>query len=102
MGATDDRPDYNYGEHAELRIYALQEGREASTVIYGMDQEKELSVKAVKHGAEIKIHVETEEEYTLRFVNVQVNTSSAAGLQITGKDSLLHLKGTQDLVLECV
>lgn len=99
LGATDDRPDYNYGEHAELRIYALQEGREASTVIYGMDQKKELSVNAVKHGAEIKIHVETEEEYTLRLVNVQVNTSSAAGLQITGRDSLLHLKGTQDLVL---
>lgn len=98
MGAVDDKPDYDYGENAELRIYALQDGKEASTIIYGMDQKEELTIMAVRNGSEIKIHVETEKEYTLRFVNVKVNAASVS-LTMDGKDSLIRLSGTQDLVV---
>ena len=95
----DNRPDYDYGEHAELRIYELQDGKEVSTVIYGMERKKELSITAAKHGPEIKVQVETDKTYTLRFVNVQVSAASVIGLKMDGKDSLFRLTGTQELTL---
>ncbi len=99
LGSVDNRPDYDYGEHAELRIYELQDGKEVSTVIYGMEQKKELSITAAKHGPEIKVQVETDKTYTLRFVNVQVSAASVIGLKMDGKDSLFRLTGTQELTL---
>ena len=56
-------------------------------------------VTAKKNGKEITIHVETEQEYTLRFINVQVNAASVMGLKMNGQDSIFRLQGTQDLVV---
>ncbi len=99
MGSVENRPDYDYGENAELRLYALQEDKEASAVIYGMHQEKELEITALRHGSEINIHVETEKSYTLRFVNLRISASSVTGLRMAGADSLLTLSGTQILTV---
>ena len=50
MGAHDDRPDYDYADGAEVRIYALQEGQEASAVVYDMDQNADMTVTAKNTG----------------------------------------------------
>ena len=50
LGAHDDKPDYDYGDGAELRVYALKDGKEASTVVYGMDQKEEISMTATRKG----------------------------------------------------
>lgn len=99
IGSADDRPDYDYGENAELKIYALQDGKEASSVIYGMDRKPELQITALKQGNEINIHVETEKSYTLRLVNVQATAASVMSLTVDGRDSLLRLSGTRDFVV---
>ena len=101
LGSVDSRPDYDYTEHAQLRLYALQDGQEASTAIPGINRKTGLSVTARRNGNEIKIHVETgaETEYTLRLINTAVSASSVMGLAMDGPDSILHLKGTQDLTV---
>ncbi len=99
IGSRDDRPDYDYGENAELKIYALQDGTEAASVIYGMNRKPELQITALKQGNEIKIHVETEKSYTLRLVNVQATAASVMSLTVDGRDSLIRLSGTHDFVV---
>ncbi len=99
IGSRDDRPDYDYGENAELKIYALQDGTEAASVIYGMNRKPELQITALKQGNEIKIHVETEKSYTLRLVNVQATAASVMSLTVDGRDSLIRLRGTHDFVV---
>ena len=101
MGSMDSRPDYDYTEHAELRLYALRDGQEASTSVCGMDGKTGLAVKALKNEKEIRVRVETdaETEYTLRFINTAVSASSVMGLAMDGHDSILRLKGTQDLTV---
>ena len=99
IGSRDDRPDYDYGENTELKIYALQDGTEAASVIYGMNRKPELQITALKQGNEIKIHVETEKSYTLRLVNVQATAASVMSLTVDGRDSLIRLSGTHDFVV---
>ena len=60
LGSTEGRPDYDYGDHAELCLYSLKDGKEASTVIYGMDQREELIMTASRNGNQIHIIVKSE------------------------------------------
>ena len=99
MGASDDRPDYDYGDGAELRIYALKDGKEASTVVYGMDQKEEISMTATRNGNEMKISVKTDKAYSVRLVNVVASASTAGEMKIDGKDTVITLSGDADFTI---
>lgn len=99
LGYTDDRPDYDYGKDTELRIYTLQEGREASAAVYGMDQKESLTISALKTGSSIKVSVSTAFCYTIRLVNCVVKSVSAGTLSMDGNDSLITGKGTQEYTI---
>ncbi|MBQ2936034.1 MAG: alpha-xylosidase [Lachnospiraceae bacterium] len=99
MGASDDRPDYDYGDGAELRVYALKDGKEASTVVYGMDQKEEISMTATRNGNEMKISVKTDKAYSVRLVNVVASASTAGKMKIDGKDTVITLSGDADFTI---
>lgn len=99
MGAHDDKPDYDYVDGAELRMYALQDGKTAETVIYGMDQKVGLMASAVKNGNQIQIHVKSDKAYTIRLVNVKAAGVSAGSLTINGNDSVIALSGDAEIVV---
>ena len=90
LGAHDDGPDYDYADNAELRIYALKDGEEASTVIYGMDNQEALKASAVKNGNQIKITVSASKPYTVRLVNVKASSATGANLTVEGNDTILN------------
>lgn len=46
LGYTDDKPDYAYEKDVEVRIYALEDGKEISEDIYGMDHTLKMTVFA--------------------------------------------------------
>lgn len=96
MGAHDDRPDYNYGDHAEIRIYALKDGHSASSIVYGMDNQEQISITASRSGSDIHIQVTSGQEYTIRLINV---TASGKDAVIDGKDTVISLSGNADLVV---
>lgn len=48
VGNVKDRPDYDYADGVTVKAYALQDGRETETVVYGMNQEKETAVAVKK------------------------------------------------------
>ena len=96
LGSTDERPDYDYGDQAELRLYSLKDGKEASTVIYGMDQRQELIMTASRNGNQIHIIVKSEKRYTIRLVNLVAISVSQGEVKISRKDTVISLEGDAD------
>ena len=90
LGAHDDKPDYDYGDGVELRIYALKDGKTAEAIVYGMDQAEELSVFAKREGSQIHLTVKTDKPYTIRLVNVTAASVSEGELQHDGNDTVLQ------------
>ena len=91
MGACDDKPDYDYADHAELRIYALADGQTAETTVYNMEQEVSLHVTAARNGTRITVqaHNGKDKAYTLRLVNVHAKSASGASMTTDGNDTIL-------------
>ncbi len=89
MGARDDRPDYDYAEGVELRLYQLKDGVEATKTVYGMNNEAELTVKALKNEDTITIDVEATKAYTVRLMNVKAVACEGAEMVIEENDTIL-------------
>ena len=89
LGAHDDKPDYHYADGVELRAYALQDGIEASTIVYDMDTTEKCVVSILKNSKTFSIHVKTNDTYTIRLVNVKASSVSGADMVIDGNDTVL-------------
>ncbi len=98
MGAHDDRPDYDYADGVKLRIYALQDGVTAESVVYDMKQNADLSVSAVKNGSQITIKTQAAKPYTVRLVNVTAKGADGASVTMDGKDTVLSGCGSEVVV----
>lgn len=55
LGSTDNRPDYDYEKNPEVRIYALQDGKTASTVVYTQKGKKAIEITASRKGKDITV-----------------------------------------------
>lgn len=89
LGAHDDKPDYDYGEDAEIRIYELQEGCRISTVVYGMKQEEEIVISATRTGNQIVIESKAACRFGVTLINVIANEVKGAAFNITNHDTFL-------------
>ena len=89
VGAHDDKPDYDYADNCELRVYALHDGAKADTVVYGMENVAELSVSVKRQGHTIIVTSEGDKPYTIRMVNLRAATSVNGLVVIDGNDSLI-------------
>lgn len=91
VGACDDKPDYDYADGTELRVYALSDGQKTETTVYGMAQNAELHVSAIKQNAKITIQAENigGKPYTVRLVNVQAESAEGAAVETVGNDTVL-------------
>lgn len=89
IGSHDDKPDYDYADGAELRVYTLAEGIPAETVIYGMDNEAALTASVKKEGRTISFSVQTDKPFTLRLVNVQATSAEGTEYHVEGNDTIV-------------
>ena len=96
LGACDEKPDYDYGDGAEIRIYALTDGAEVKSVVYGMDQKEEISITVKKNGKEIHLSVVSDKNYSIRLVNTD---ASGEGVSKDGNDTVITLSGNAELTL---
>lgn len=96
LGTCDDKPDYDYGDGAEIRIYALIDGAEVKSVVYGMDQKEEISITAKKNGKEIHLTVVSDKNYSVRLVNTEASGDDASK---DGNDTVIALSGNAELTL---
>lgn len=89
VGAHEDRPDYDYANNVELRIYALHDGIKVCTNVYDMRQNLDLTIVAKRMGNTINIAVETQKLYTIRLVNLHAKEAIGAFLVIEGNDTIV-------------
>mgnify|MGYP000373287427 CR=1 FL=1 len=99
IGAHDDKPDYDYGDGAELRLYALKDGRNAEAVVYGMDQKEEIAMTAKREGNQIHITVKSDRNYAVRLVNVAAASVSAGDVKTEGRDTVISLSGSAEVTV---
>ena len=80
MGARNDNAVYDYADGVTFRAYALKDGIQAETVVYGTENEKEASAGVVKNGTSYEITVESKKASKVALMNVgapkQVNGAS--------------------------
>ena len=98
VGACDTKPDYDYADGVELRAYALQDGKEASVVVSGMDAAVALSAAMVKNGSSISIKAEAAKPFSVRLVGVKATAVSGASFKIDGNDTVIK-SGSAEMVV---
>ena len=89
IGAHDDKPDYDYADGAEVRIYALTDGTEISSVVYDMNQNIDLTVHAKKGNGKIFIRTEGSKPHTMRLVNVKAASVNNGTMIVDGNDTII-------------
>lgn len=89
IGAHDDKPDYDYGEDAELRIYEPVAGTTVTEIVYGMDGSEEIRISVSTEEGKISISVETGKTVSMRLVNRKAKAVENAEMQVTDKDTVL-------------
>ncbi len=98
VGAVDNRPDYDFAQDAELRVYALKD--KAETVVYNEDAEAELSVCAERKDGQIVITAEGEKAFKVRLVNVKAASAQGGELTACGQDSVIAVPaGTKEITV---
>ena len=95
LGNCDMKPDYDYSENADIRIYALKDGASASTVCYNMDQSVGIEASAVRNGNTIKISVKADKPCTVTLVNLSGVSGDIANT-VSGNDAVFKLDGSKD------
>lgn len=91
LGNVENRPDYDYEKDTELRIYELLDDKEASAIVYGMDRQEKISIKAKKNSSSIKLSVTTDNACVVRLVNVNASSTSCGSMTIDGNDTVIAL-----------
>ena len=89
IGAHDDKPDYDYGEDAELRIYEPVAGTTVTETVYGMDGSEEIKISVTTEEGKISISVDTGKAVSVRLVNRKATAAENAEMQVTDKDTVL-------------
>jgi alpha-D-xyloside xylohydrolase len=62
VGDTESRPDYDYSDNVVFHIFELADRSEASTAVYNIKGEKELTANAKRNGNVIEFTLEGEKE----------------------------------------
>ena len=89
LGAHDDRPDYDYADGCELRVYDIHDGVKIDAEVYGMNNTVELSASVKRQGHSILVTVEAGRPYTIRMVNMRAAEAKNGFLTLEGNDSIV-------------
>lgn len=93
VGNVKDRPDYDYADGVTVKAYALQDGRETETVVYGMNQEKETVVAVKKEKSSIHISVQAEKPCRIVLVHEQVREVQGAEWEMQEEGCVITCHG---------
>ena len=84
LGARDDDAVYDYADEATLRVYALQEGKTARTVVYSEENEAVLRAQVTRRGGHYDIRVEAEKPCRVTLMNTGIPTDASAPYEMDG------------------
>ena len=89
LGACDDKPDYDYADGVELRVYELTDDKCVTKAVYDMSRNKALEIKALKSGDTITIDVDASKPYTIKLMNMTVASVEGAQVDMDGGHAVL-------------
>ncbi len=89
IGNCDDKPDYDYANGCELRVYALHDGVKVDTEVYGMSNVIELSVSVKRQGRTIHVTADGAKPFKIRMVNMHAAEAKNGLVTIDGNDSVI-------------
>ncbi|WP_106767010.1 alpha-xylosidase [Paenibacillus faecalis] len=95
LGATDNRPDYDYADGVELGLYVLEDGREASVVVRNMDGQVELTVRAVREGSRITVKSEGSKKPFAMKLHGMDSAASVDGAGVSLKEDRILVEGSE-------
>jgi len=71
LGADNTRPDYDYANNVELKLYQLEDGGTAQAIVSSMKAEQELTISASRQGNQITVSAHTSgKPYTIELVGL--------------------------------
>jgi alpha-D-xyloside xylohydrolase len=88
-GSHDDRADYDYADGCELRVYAIHDGIQIDTVVYGVNNVAELNVSVKRLGHSIHVTSDGSKPYSIRMINMQASNAVNGFLSLEGNDSVI-------------
>ena len=98
VGAHDDKPDYDYGDGVELRVYELPENEPVSAVVYGMDQSEEVTFTVCRQGETVTLEASAQKPYSVRLVNLTAQSADGAELCMEGRDTIVKPKAARVVI----
>lgn len=101
VGKETSRPDYDYADQVTIKAYALQEGKEAKTVVYHMNGTVDTAVTVKKENGRVNIHVEAEKPCRIVLVNQLVTDVENAESKVEGNDTVITCDGTKEITCIC-
>ena len=101
VGAQDDNAVYDYADGVQLRVYALQPGKTARTVVYSGENEAELTISAENRDGNYHIRVESGKPCSVVLVNACTPKAVSGGeYAVEGSDLVLNLHGDAEISVE--
>ena len=91
VGEEDDKPDYDYAGQVTLRIYQLEDGGSASTIVPTLLGEAALTVTASRAGDQISVHVDGKGNWKLLLIGIDSVGDVAGGAAASSSDGTLIL-----------
>ncbi|MGN1165283.1 MAG: alpha-xylosidase [Lachnospiraceae bacterium] len=102
VGKDGRRPDYDYADGVTIKAYALQEGKEAFTSVYSMDQKEETIVKVLKENENIFISVKARKPCNIVLVNEKIKDVQGAEWQMQEEGCFITCEGNKELICKTV
>lgn len=96
VGSEKMRPDYNYEENVEIRVYALKNGGKISSVVYGMDNCVQITASAVRKDNKINIQLQAEKPCTVVLINEKAKEVNGAEYEIKDKNTVIVCSETTE------
>ncbi len=101
VGAVDNDPVYDYVSDVELRVYALKDGKSASTVVYNTENEVELTASASNNGGTYNVTVSSKKGYKVVLVHAGTPASvTGATYAMDGDNVVLTASGDSQIVVQ--
>ncbi|MCK0470180.1 alpha-xylosidase [Halalkalibacter sp. APA_J-10(15)] len=102
VGHNDTKPDYDFADHVDFQLFALEAGNKAETTVYAEQGEEEVSFTATREGETITISVTGASKpytVTLRGVNRVAGVTGATAEDRELGISLTPAKGESTIVV---
>jgi alpha-D-xyloside xylohydrolase len=103
LGKNDNRPDYNYPDEVVFHIFELQEGGDASAVVYDMDGKPVLEIALTRESHRITVNATgIEKQWSICLRNIHNIKMSEGFTAIEDEKGIIIVpeRGIDSLILE--